>query len=103
MFDNKQDLNDFLLTNDFNDKYSDIEYKYLLMSFREFFRKLHSENQGLNRQISNLTVQVEAYKKKEENTKIRLAVNSHYINGLKEKLLNRVPWYKKLYRQWKNK
>lgn len=99
MFNNKNDLHDFLLTNDFNDKYSDIEYKYLLLSFREFFRKLHSENQGLTRQISSLDSQIEEYKKTQESTDIQLTVNKHYINGLKSKLSRKKPWYKRLFKK----
>lgn len=102
MFNNKQDLYEFLLTNDFNDKYSNIEYKYLLLSFREYFRKLHSENSGLNNKINELERQIEQHKDADAKRDLQLNIKQHYIKELKLRLVNRIPWYKKWFKKNKN-
>jgi hypothetical protein len=42
MFKNRDELLEYLLSNDFVDKYSEAEYRYFLLAFRENYRELSS-------------------------------------------------------------
>ncbi len=99
MFDNKEDLYDFLLTNDFNEKYSDIEYNYFLLGFKSLLRDMHSENNGLKQQIFSLNKQIEQLKLENDETMHRNIINTSIIKQLHKKLFECKPWYKKIFKK----
>ena len=97
MFESKEDLYDFLLTSDFNEKYSDIEYKYFLLGFKDLLRRMHSESSGLKTKVHDLKTKLELTETELYNLKHQIKFNSIYINNLKDKLQEcKKPWYKKL-------
>jgi len=99
MFDNKEDLYDFLLTSDFNEKYSDIEYNYFLLGFKSLLRDMHSENNGLKYQISDLKKQIELLEEENINVKHRNMINNSIIKQLHKKINKCKPWYKKIFKK----
>jgi chromosome segregation ATPase len=97
MFDSKEDLYDFLLTNDFSEKYSDADYKYFLLGFKSLLRELYSENSRLKQHISSLEQKIENTNTEIETIKHRLLVNNNIIKQLHKRLQKCKPWYKKLF------
>jgi len=98
MFDSKEDLYDFLLTSDFDEKYSDLEYKYFLLGFKSLLRKMHSENSGLKNKIFELERDLLVL---EEQKNELININNLNINRIKQlnKSLDKCkPWYKKIFK-----
>jgi hypothetical protein len=97
MFDNKEDLYDFLLTNDFNEKYSDIEYNYFLLGFKSLLREMYSEKSNLKSQIFSLNKQLEILNIENDKLKQKNIINNNVIKYLHNRLNECIPWYKKIF------
>jgi len=97
MFESKEDLYDFLLTNDFNEKFSDAEYKYFLLGFKSLLREMYSEQSSLKHKIHELENKLNYTTTELETTKHKLTLNGHIIKQLHKRLRKCKPWYKKLF------
>lgn len=96
-----EELLEFLMTSDFNEKYTGKEWKYLLMKYRYFYRLLHGKMetkqvdlQGKIRELEyNLnTLKLENYKILVENAK-----QADIINNFKyRKLSFKERWFGKI-------
>lgn len=96
MFKNREDLIDFLLTNDFDEKYSDLEYKYFLLAYKETFRNLHSKNAGLEQLNTSLENKIKILEKDKQDYLVQAKIKAETIKNLKEKIPKK-SWWRKLF------
>ena len=74
MFKNRDELLEYLLSNDFVDKYSEAEYRYFLLAFRESYRELSSlyeqiqaTSEGRDKEIQRLDKKIKEMQQANQN------------------------------------
>ena len=88
---NDEDILNFLMTSDFEGDYSPTEFRYLLTKWRYFHRYFQGRNEqnkmSLEDTIKKLEEQLEATKKSEYDSQVKVADKDNLIHSLKNRKL----------------